>query len=147
MYHRCLTSAIWTTEDPTGFLTLSKIRVQHPAVSHPCEKTEIAPCYCQMAHKAGTRHRGPNYKHSFSSMRIHWQKTVAAPPLGAWVGTVTYRCWPYPWRSTLPRKSSQASVSPRRLACSATHLTFLPCEHPVPLLLPGPQFPSWSFSP
>lgn len=48
------------------------------------------------AHTAGKRHGGPNCKHSFSSKRIHWQKTVAAPPLGARMGPLTHRCWPYP---------------------------------------------------
>lgn len=89
MYHRCLTSVIWTTEDPTSFLALSDIRVQYPATSHSCEKMRWPHATVKKAHKAGKRHGGPNYKHSFSGMRIHGQKTVAAAPLGAWMGTIT----------------------------------------------------------
>lgn len=58
MYHRCLTSVIWTTEDPTSFLALSDIRVQYPATSHSCEKMRWPHATVKKAHKAGKRHGG-----------------------------------------------------------------------------------------
>lgn len=58
MYHRCLTSVIWTTEDQQAFSPCQTSGSSISSLSH-CEKTEVALCCCQMAHKAGEDMKGP----------------------------------------------------------------------------------------
>lgn len=141
-YHRCLTSVIWTTETQQAFSPCQTSGSNISSPSH-CEKTEIALCYCQSGTEQA-KTSGPKDKHPFSSVRAHWQKTVAAPLLGACMGAITYRCWPYPGRKTqehishevLLKPSSQASVTPKEASLLCYPPYFPPCEHPVPFLLP-----------